>query len=172
MIHKDQLAHCRTLKKNLIALGQTAYWPSQSISFANKLRTCGQCLQSGPKVEPKRATISSKLYADRPGVRLSYDIVGKLRRSKSGCVYILTCMDWFSKKLWAYALKDRSARSIAECLHHLFTTFEHFAEIHSDNAQEMRSAVVQQLCKSFNVAQTFTVPYTARQNNIERIIAP
>ena len=169
LIHVLELAHCRVLQKHLQKLSETAYFPSQKQEFQITLYRCMECLMSGPKREPKTAPISCRQYASAPGVSCYTDLIGPLDRSVSGKKYILVIQDAFSKKLYAYAIRDKSSKIVASKILKCFTQNEFYVHIHSDNGSEYKNSVFAELCRLLNIAHSFNPPFHPRANCAERV---
>lgn len=169
LIHVLELAHCRVLQKHLQKLGETAYFPSQKQEFQIALYKCMDCLMSGPKREPKTAPISCRQYASAPGVSCYTDLIGPLDRSASGKKYILVIQDAFSKKLYAYAIRDKSSKIVASKMLKCFTQHEFYVHIHSDNGSEYKNSIFAELCRLLNIAHSFNPPFHPRANCAERV---
>ena len=61
LVHISEMGHSRVLDKHLFQLGQTAYFPSQRNVMHVAIAKCFDCLQSGPKREPRNAPISCRV---------------------------------------------------------------------------------------------------------------
>ena len=74
---------------------------------------CRQCIQCnryrrGPGVrqgEPQQAT------AEGPFTKIHVDLTGPHVRSKNGFVYLLTAVDYFTKYLICFPIRDKSAET-------------------------------------------------------------
>lgn len=167
-VHVAELCHCRVLKKHLLKSGENFYWPGQSTDYQNTISVCFECLQSGGHTVPRKAFISSRVFSSAPGIRASIDLVGPLKRSSSGHAYVLTILDNFSKKLWAYPIRSKSPKEVANKLSKCMSQYEVFSEIHSDLGKEFNCDLMKELCKQFGVKNTFNPPYQARCCAVER----
>ena len=67
--------------------------------------------------------------------------------------YILVIIDIFSKYVYMYPLKEKSAENIAKWLLKLFLTGDIPMILHSDNAQEFTGQILSNVCMQFNVIQ-------------------
>ncbi|XXG89956.1 hypothetical protein AAC387_Pa12g1836 [Persea americana] len=98
------------------------------------------------------------------------DICGPLETpSLGGNRYIITFIDDFSRKLWVFFIKEKSAA---------FTTFKNFKArvevesgckiktLRSDRGGEYTSKEFQEYCRQWGIRHQFTTAYTPQQNGI------
>lgn len=74
--------------------------------------------------------------------------------------YIIVVIDIFSKYVYMYPLKEKSAENVSKVLMKIFLSGDIPSILHSDNAQEFRSATVNAICSQFNVIQRFGSTYS------------
>lgn len=67
--------------------------------------------------------------------------------------YILVIIDIFSKYVYMFPLKEKSSENIAKWLMKIFLSGDIPMVLHSDNAQEFTSEIVNNVCIQFNVIQ-------------------
>ena len=165
-IHIQVLCHAHTLSKNLREIALRAWWPEWRTQTRDVLAKCLDCLKSPPSCQqPKVAPISSRIFTDKPGVRLSFDLFTPNYASKD-FRYVLVCIDNFSRFIWLFPLKDRTAQSTADCLIKLFAQHGVYRHCHSDSAAEYTSAVMQLVMAEYGIAHTRSLVYTSRHNGI------
>ena len=143
------------------------YYPGMFSDLKRKIRSCSACLA--------KARVNDKDCAHKPrksgfpGERLNIDLVGPLPVSPSGCKYILTIEDAFSRFVQAIPIKTKEAKHVADALieRHI-CTFGCPLEILSDQGGEFVNRTWEELCKRLEIKKKVTPPYNQRSNPIER----
>lgn len=87
----------------------------------------------------------------------------------NGYISILVIVDCFSKYIWTYPLKDKSADSILSCLQQLLPNHKPL-KMMSDNGKEFTNLKVRQLLSSYGIPQAFGLPYIPQiHGQVERM---
>jgi hypothetical protein len=96
-----------------------------------------------------------------------------LRRYEShneGYSWILNIVDSFSKFLWSYRLKTKSASEVVEALEDCFLRYGPPATIQADNGKEFRNSTLVALCRSMNIQIIHGRPRNPKaQGMVERV---
>ena len=99
--------------------------------------------------------------------KVSIDISGNHSRSRTGCEYILTAMDHFTKRAEAFPIRDHKAHTVAKVLlDRLFSRFGMPEELLSDQGPEFENELVAERCKALGVRQIRTCSYRSTTNGI------
>ncbi|GFT47113.1 retrovirus-related Pol polyprotein from transposon 412 [Trichonephila clavipes] len=103
----------------------------------------------GRKGPRKRTRGRLQLYnVGAPFERITFDILGPLRRSSDDNNNILVVMDYFTKWPEAYPIPDQEASTVAEVLvQHWILRFGVPLQLHSDQGRNFDSAVCKRLCE-------------------------
>ena len=76
-------------------------------------------------------------------------------------------VDHFSRYVVLAPIQDRSAKAVAHALvTHLICPYSTPRVLLSDNGAEFRNSVLDEICKQFNMKQTFTVAYHPASNGL------
>ena len=72
---------------------------------------------------------------------------------------ILSAIDTFSRYCWLIPLADKTADSVARCLHHIFQEYGCPQTLHSDNGGEFTAEVIKLICQRMNIKRIHGAPY-------------
>ncbi|XP_076032460.1 uncharacterized protein LOC143020182 [Oratosquilla oratoria] len=104
-----------------------------------------------------------------PFIKLIIDIVGPLPKTKKGNQYILTTLCPTTRYPDAFPLKNISAKTVANTLTNLFTTFGIPEEIQSDRGSNFTSVLFAEVLKLLGIKQTLSTAYHPQsQGALER----
>jgi hypothetical protein len=85
------------------------FWPKMRFSIAEFIRTCLYCQTHKADNHPNVAPTKTFATPDGPFRKIGFDLIGPLKMTDSGCVYVMTAVDFFSKKGYALALKSKDS---------------------------------------------------------------
>ena len=101
------------------------------------------------------------------GSRVAINITGKHPKSRNGCEYTLTVMDYFTKWAEAYPIRDHKATTAARVhLENCFTRLGMPEGIISDQGTEFEGELFTERCKSLNINKLRTSPYRPSTNGM------
>ena len=87
-----------------------------------------------------------------------------------GYSWILNIIDSFSKFLWSYKLKTKSAAEVAEALEDCFLNYGLPVAIQADNGKEFKNNTLAALCRSMNIQIIHGRPRNPKaQGMVERV---
>ncbi|KAL6735557.1 hypothetical protein Aduo_005986 [Ancylostoma duodenale] len=127
------------------------------------VKGCRKCLLGNPRptvTPPLKPFVFSK-----PFECVCADLL-EMGLSANGMKYVLVIVDQFSKWLGTYAIKDKSAKTIAEVL------FQKWIceggrwprQIHTDQGTEFVNELIEELTKIAGIKHTMTKGYNSREN--------
>ena len=164
-----KLAHCSMLgghishSKTTQLLNRKFTWPNMSREVKQVCRTCAKCQKAGNRSAAK-APLNPLPVVDLPFLRLAFDLVGLLPRSKSGHKYILTAICLASKYPEAVPLKRVNLESVIEGLCDIFSRTGVPTHILTDQGSVFTSRLVKELCSILDVKHLKTSPYHPESN--------
>ena len=168
-VHNEAVGHHgveQTLEK--LAM-KDIRWPHMREHVRKFCRECDNCQKASYlqyDIKAPRYTIGKYL----PMERISVDLVGKLKKSKSGNQYVLMTTDMFTRFVTATPIADKSKTTIAKALLIHFGYFGVPYEITSDNGGEFVNGVVEELLELVDAKKTTTLAYSHQENSIvERV---
>ena len=93
--------------------------------------------------------------------------VENLSEYNKGNDYILTAIDYFSRKVWARPLKNKEASTVLEALKSIFIEITFKPQIfQSDNRTEFKNYDTIAWYKENNIKYTVTLPYAPESNGL------
>jgi len=97
--------------------------------------------------------------AGAPCERWYIDLTGPHPRSGRGHIYILTCIDSFTKWAEAFPLRSKEAEPIAKILvEKVFSRFRVPLSILSDQGKEVDGRIMNEICRLFGIDKIRTTP--------------
>lgn len=121
-----------------------------------------QILQRAPK--PKDTPTIMRF---EPGY-VQIDTINIKNMESDSANYLLTCVDVFTRKLWAYPLESNTASEVAQQLQKFINSYKILKTIQSDNGNEFKDEV-KKLLESKNITHVKSLPATpTSQSFVER----
>ena len=140
------------------------YWPGYEFDIAEWVRTCQECQKRNPPAVKPRAPLGT-LQATYPFERLTWDIMGPLPATDRGNRYILVVSDVFTKWVEAFPLQNTLSSTLATVLvDEVICRFGVPSYLHSDQAPNFCSEVIQSVCKLLGIQKTRTSAYHPQGN--------
>ena len=84
------------------------------------------------------------------------DFVGPLKTSNNGNRYLITSIDYYTGKAFAYALEERSHLAAIELLEDIVWTYGKLSQIVHDNGEEFKSKEFQAVCTQYSIRSMST----------------
>lgn len=101
-----------------------------------------------------------------PFKKIAIDIIGELPRSKSGCKYILTIVDYATRYPEAIPLKNISSKTVADALIQCFTRLGIPEELVSDQGSNFVGKLMTQLYEHLGITKIQTSVYHPEANGL------
>uniref|UniRef100_A0A8C2FEK8 Integrase catalytic domain-containing protein n=1 Tax=Cyprinus carpio TaxID=7962 RepID=A0A8C2FEK8_CYPCA len=134
--------------------------------FCAECVSCQSCASTTPH---ERAPLQS-IHAERPFQRIAADIT-ELPVTSLGNRYVLVVMDYFTRFVNLYPLKDQRATTVAQCIFEDYIKQHGVPEIiHTDQGRQFESDLIKHLCRQLGIEKTRTSPYHAQCDGmVERL---
>ncbi len=166
LLHDTALAGHKGKERTLSAARMSYYCPTMRVDIDEYIDKCVQCTQHKGSV-PKPAPILEYPPPERPRDVVAMDVLQLSVRSRQDSKYVLVMVDHFSRYVVLAPLQDKSTKVVAHMLvAHLFCPNSAPRVLLSDNGTEFRNSVMEEICKQFNIKQTFTVTYHPTSNGL------
>lgn len=126
--------------------------------FCMECISCQSCASTTPH---ERAPLQS-INADRPFQRIAADIT-ELTVTSLMNRYVLVVMDYFTRFVNLYPLKDQRATTVAQCIFEDYinpTGEQHGVPevVHTDQGRQFESDLIKHLCSQLGIEKTRTSP--------------
>ncbi|XP_053681478.1 uncharacterized protein LOC127161145 [Labeo rohita] len=155
--------------KTLMRLLEFAYWPSIRTDVWQHCTECRKCQVYKPTNLKPAGSLQSVPIVE-PGFMLGMDIMGPFPRSTRQNEYLLVIVDYFSKWVEVFPMRNAKATTIVKILlEEIFTRWGTPAFIVSDRGTQFTSKLLEQLCKQWQVTQKLTTAYHPQSNLTERV---
>ena len=141
------------------------YWPGMQSDVKAFCQQCAVCARRKDPPHPPRAPLGS-LQANGFLDRLDIDLISGLPISEpGGHRYILTCIDAFTRFVWACPLKTQEAPEIVEALMDCVVgPFGVPKSIHSDQGKNLVGNVAKMFYEKIGISQSTTTAYHPQGN--------
>ena len=139
------------------------YWKNMDTDVQKTVTGCGLCKQATMKQDQyPRLPIG---VPQKPFGKIAIDLVGPLRKSYMGNMYVLTMMDLFSGWPEAVGIPDKRAETVGLTFQRMFLSWHSFPlEVLSDRGSEWISSVFQDILGAGNTKHVKTSSYTPSSN--------
>ncbi|CBY42333.1 unnamed protein product, partial [Oikopleura dioica] len=113
------------------------FWPKMRFSISEFIRTCLYCQTHKADNHPNIAPTKTFPTPSGPFQKIGFDLIGPLKMTDSGSVYVMTAVDFFSKKCYAVALKSKESKYLLEKFKEILYHNPYFpSAVVMDNAPE------------------------------------
>ena len=156
------------VKRTMDQVQRRFYWATWKTDVKKYCKTCTEC-STYHRGKLSRQGRLNPVLAGAPYERWYIDLTGPHPKSDRGHVYILTCIDGFTKWAEAFPLRNKEADTIARVLvEQVFTRFGVPLSILSDQGKEVDGKVMQEVCRLFGIEKLRTSAYKPSTNIVER----
>jgi len=154
------------VKKTLNQVQRRFYWTTWRSDAMRYCRRCPECNAYHRGQLPRSAPLQP-IIAGAPFERLSIDLTGPHTRSRRGNIYILTCIDPFTKWVEAFPIRNKEAETVARVLvEQVFCRYGVPIALLSDQGKEVDGKIMHEVCKLLEVDKLRTTPYKPSTNSV------
>ena len=161
------------VKRTMVQVQRRFYWATWKTDVRKYCKSCSEC-STYHRGKLSRQGRLKPVLAGAPCERWYIDLTGPHPRSDRGHVYILTCIDSFTKLAEAFPLRNKDAETIRDYQSHCRTGLHSLrrAVIHLVRpGKEVDGKVMQEVCRLFGIEKIKklrTSAYKLSTNIVER----
>ena len=150
--------------KTMEQVKRRAFWFGWRGDVRRFCRRCTNCKSYHRGKLPRSAALQP-IITGAPFERLSVDLTGPHTRSFRGSVYILTCIDPFTKWVEAFPLPNKEASTVAKILvEQVFCRFGVPIALLTDRGKEVDGRIMNEVCKLMEIDKMRTTSYKPSTN--------
>lgn len=113
-LHGNQFSGHLSAERTLQRARRICYWPYMTRDIHKFCAECLPCQTQGSPTPHERAPLQP-IHAERPFQKIAADIT-ELHVTTQGNSYVLVVMDYFTRYLNLFPLKDQHATTVAKCI--------------------------------------------------------
>ena len=157
------------IKRTLDQVKRRFYWSSWKSDTVRFCKRCDLCNEYHRGKLGRQAPLQPVL-AGAPYERWYIDLTGPHPRSEHGHLYILTCIDAFTKWAEAFPIRNKEAETVARVLvEQVFCRFGTPVSVLSDQGKEVDGNIMRGICRMLGIDKLRTSPYKPSTNQVERL---
>ena len=158
MAHFAPLSGHFGVKKTLSRISNRFHWPKLREDVVQLCRCCPEC-QKAATPQRNRAPLVPLPIIGAPFERIAMDIVGPLRKTKSGKRFLLVVMDYCTRWPEVVPLRHVDSVSVADALLDIFARTGFPKEILTDQGSNFTSLVMKEFYKTSTAQHIRTSAY-------------
>ena len=85
-------------------------------------------------------------------------------REKVAYKYIMDIIDNFSKWMWSYPMKEKTAIEAVKCIKSFVFSYGKCNKLHTDNGLEVKNNLMEEFCAQYNIRHIYSKPYSPKSN--------
>jgi transposase InsO family protein len=142
------------------------YWPGMARDVKRWVNSCSSCARR-KTTRNMNMGLTTPALATAPWQVVGIDLVGKCVETTTGCKYILTIVDHFTRWPIAIPIPDKRGETVAKALYqHLIVEHGVPIKILSDQGKEFVNEGIATLCNKWGIKQVKTGGYNPQANGV------
>jgi predicted aspartyl protease/transposase InsO family protein len=152
------------LRRTLDQIQRRAFWVGWRRDVKRFCRNCPSCNGYFRGKLPRSAPLQP-LLTGAPFERLHVDLTGPHPRSRRGSVYIVTCIDPFTKWAEAFPAPNKEAATVARIIvEQIFCRYGVPIALLTDRGKEVDGQLMAEVCRLLDIDKQRTTAYKASTN--------
>ncbi len=153
------------ITKTLEKIRSRFYWSGCKSDVTKWLEECPTCARVKPG--PGYRSELTKVTARVPNEYVGMDLLGPLPQTESNNVYILVVIEYFTKWVECYPLKDITAYSVADVFCREYITHYGLPQmIITDQGRQFESKLYQEMCTMLGIDKRRGTPFHPRTDGL------
>lgn len=156
-----------------IGTGKVGFYKKIKDKYINITRQeCGEFLskQAPYQINTEQKHVTNKpILASSCGERFAIDLISveNIKEYNKNYTSILTCIDYFSRKVWARPLKSKETQPVLSAIDSICQEAEIYPHIiQADNGGEFKNYILLDWYKTKKIKPIFTLPYAPESNGL------
>ena len=147
-------------------------WPGMTNDVKKYVESCVKCMtrNKDPKMKRRQMVIDHEVFPKLFDT-LIIDVYGKLKTTKNGNKFIVTCIDPYTRWVEGFCVPDVEASTIAKLLvNNILLKHGPIRVLQSDRGTNFLSELIKEICKLFKINKLDTAAYHPESNaKLERV---
>jgi len=166
--HAGTVAEHFGIQKTIDQVRRRFYWSTWKEDTRRFCQRCPECTGYHRGKLAKQGPLQPVLPG-APYERWYIDLTGPHPKSYRGNIWILTCLDRWSKWIETFPLQNKEAETVAKVLvKQVFTRFGAPLSILSDREKEVDGRIINEVCRLFAIEKLRTTLYKPSTNQLKR----
>ena len=165
----DKMFHIGS-QKTYLQIREHYFWPRMARDIKSYIKKCPTCKSCKAPNSRTKATMGKMKNASEPFELICTDYVTHFPRSKKGNKVLLVVMDWFTKYVRLFPLRDATTKYLCKILSEdIFKVYRVAKEIWTDNGPQFKCKDFSKLLNENGVDHVKTPFYHPQANPTERV---
>lgn len=162
--HNSKLSGHYGFNKTYSKIKERYNWTNMKSDIRKYIKNCHSCQLNKTNFKPTKQPMEITTTAEAPFERIAFDVVGPLPLTESGNRFIITTQDDLTKFSFAFATPNHEAKTIANRLTTIFTSFGIPKTYLTDQGADFMSNLMKELSALFKTKHLATSPYHPQTN--------
>ena len=145
-------------------LRRIVWWPSMEAEIQQHIKQCSTCDSTPTTKKQHQGPLQPLPIPGRPHERIHVDLFGPLKTSDTGNKYVLVWTDALTRMTRLTAIKDKTAKTVADALLDIIFATGVPKQIHTDQGLEFCNELLSHIYTALDIEHSTTTPYHPQCN--------